>query len=129
MYSCRPLHTDEQRQDDQLEPTYNRSVPIQDVALKTCRKQRTIGKGGEKGSGISVRHDDDDDLLNFIIFTFINACINEYMYKYICMNIYVSKVNLETIVEGALRAPFSIGTTLKCRGRLYSIPWIAPLYS
>ena len=55
---------DEQRQDDQLEPTYNSFVPIQDVALKTCRKQWTIEKSGEKGSGISVlmvRHDDDDD--------------------------------------------------------------------
>ena len=49
--------------DDQLEPTYNSSVLIQDVALKTCRKQWTIKKGGEKWSGISVlmaRHDDDD---------------------------------------------------------------------
>ena len=55
---------DEQRQDDQLEPTYSSSVPIRDVVLKTCRKQWTIEKGGEKGSGISVlmaRHDDDDD--------------------------------------------------------------------
>ena len=46
---------DEQKQDDQLEPTYNSSVLIQDVALNTCQKQWTIGKGGEKGSGISVR--------------------------------------------------------------------------
>ena len=55
---------DKQRQDDQLEPTYNSSVPIQDVALKTCQKQWTIEKGGEKGSVISmlmVRRDDDDD--------------------------------------------------------------------
>ena len=55
---------DEQRQDDQLEPTYSISVLIQDVALRTCRKQWTIEKGGEKGSGISMlmaRHDDDDD--------------------------------------------------------------------
>ena len=62
MYSCGLLHTDEQRQDDQLEPTYKSPVPIQDVALRTCRKQWTIEKGGEKGSGISVlmvRHDDD----------------------------------------------------------------------
>ena len=42
---------DKQRQDDQLEPTYNSSVPIQDVALKTCQKQWTIEKGGEKGFG------------------------------------------------------------------------------
>ena len=45
---------DEQRQDDQLEPTYNSSVPIQDVALNTGWKQWTIETGGEKGSGISV---------------------------------------------------------------------------
>ena len=33
MYSCGPLHMDEQMQDDQLEPTYNSFVPIQNVAL------------------------------------------------------------------------------------------------
>ena len=55
---------DEQKQDNQQEPTYGSSVPIRDVALKTCRKQWTMEKGGEKGSGISVQmaqHDDDDD--------------------------------------------------------------------
>ena len=60
MYSCGPLHMNEQRQDDKLEPTHISSVPIWDVALKTCRKQKTIEKGGEKGSVISVlivRHD------------------------------------------------------------------------
>ena len=64
MYSCGPLHMDEQRQDDQLEPTYSSSVSIWDVVLKTCRKQWTIEKDDEKASGISVlmaRHDDDDD--------------------------------------------------------------------
>ena len=48
----------------QLEPTYSSSMPIRDVALRNCRKQWTIGKCGERGSGISVliaRHDDDDD--------------------------------------------------------------------
>ena len=37
---------------------------IWDVSLKTCRKQWTIERGGERGSRISVlmaRHDDDDD--------------------------------------------------------------------
>ena len=56
---------DEQRQDDQLGPTYSSSVPIRDLTLKTCPKQRTIGRGGERGSGISVlmaRRDNDDDL-------------------------------------------------------------------
>ena len=45
---------DEQRQDDQLEPTYSSSVTIRDVTLKTCRMQWAIGRGGESGSGISV---------------------------------------------------------------------------
>ena len=55
---------DQQRQDDQLEPTYNSFVSVQDVALKTCRKQWTIVQGGGKGSGrsmLAARHDDDDD--------------------------------------------------------------------
>ena len=62
MYSCGPFHMAEQRQDDQLEPTYNSSMPIRDIAPKTCRKQWTIGRRGERGTGISVlmaRHDDD----------------------------------------------------------------------
>ena len=55
---------DKQSQDDQLEPTYSSSVSIRDVSLKTCRKQWTIGRDDERGSGISVlmtqREDDDD---------------------------------------------------------------------
>ena len=61
-YSCGLLHRDVQRQDDLVEPKYNSSVPIRDVALRTCQKQWTIGKGGERVSGISVLivwHDDD----------------------------------------------------------------------
>ena len=64
MYSRRPLHMDEQRQDNQLEPTYSNSVSIRDVALKTCRKQWMVEKGGERWSGISVLvawHDDNDN--------------------------------------------------------------------
>ena len=65
MYSSGPPHMDKQKQNDQLEPTYSSSVPIRDVALKTCRKQWTTRRGFESGSGISVlmaRHDDDDEL-------------------------------------------------------------------
>ena len=54
MYSCGPLHMDEQKQDDQLEPTYKSSMPIWDVALKTYWKQWMIERGGERGSGISM---------------------------------------------------------------------------
>ena len=34
-----------------------------------------------------------------------------------------------TVVEGDQKAPFSIATTLGCRGGRYSFPWIVPLYS
>ena len=43
MYSCGPLHMDEQRQDDKLEPTYSSYVSIRDVTL--------IERGGGRGSG------------------------------------------------------------------------------
>ena len=62
--SVDPLHVEEQKQGDQLDSTLNSTVPKQDVALKTFRKQVTIGRNGERGSGISVLmawHDDDDD--------------------------------------------------------------------
>ena len=53
-----------QKQDDQLERTFSSYVRIQDVVLKTYLGRWTIGKSGERGSGISVqpaRYDDDDD--------------------------------------------------------------------
>ena len=62
-YYCGPVNKDEQRQDDQLEPIYNSSVPIQDVALKIYWERWTIEKGGERGSERSVLvalHNDDD---------------------------------------------------------------------
>ena len=55
----------EQKQDDQLENTYSSYVRIWDVALKTYQRRWTIGKSGERGSGISVlaaQYDDDDEL-------------------------------------------------------------------
>ena len=62
-YFCGPLRMDEQRQDDQLEPTYSNCMLRQDVTLRTCWKQWMIEKGGERSLGISVlmvQHDDDD---------------------------------------------------------------------
>ena len=56
-----------QKQDDQHEHTFSNYVRIQDVVQKICRRRWTIGKSGERGSGISVlpaRHDDDDDIYN-----------------------------------------------------------------
>ena len=63
MYSYGPPHMAEQKQDDQLEHTFSSYVRIRDVALKTCERRWTIGRSGERWSGISVlaaRHDDDD---------------------------------------------------------------------
>ena len=51
------------KQDDQHERTFSSCVRIQDVVLKTCLGRWTIGRSGERGSGISVlpaRYDDDD---------------------------------------------------------------------
>ena len=64
MYSYGPPHTAAQKQDDQHEHTFSNYVRIRDVVRKTCLRRWTIGKSGERGSGISVlqaRHDDDDD--------------------------------------------------------------------
>ena len=50
--------------DDQHEHTFSNYVRIWDVVQKTCLRRWTIGKSGERGSGISVlpaRHDDDDE--------------------------------------------------------------------
>ena len=58
-----PLHMAELKLGDQLEPTYNSSVRIRDVALKTCQKRWTIGRSGKRGSRISmlVTWQDGDD--------------------------------------------------------------------
>ena len=52
-----------QKQDDQHEHTFSSYVRIRDVVLKTYLGRWTIGRSGERGSGISVlpaRYDDDD---------------------------------------------------------------------
>ena len=64
MYSYGPPHMAVQKQDDQHEHTFSSFVRIRDVVLKTCLGRWTIGRSGERGSGISVlpaRYDDDDD--------------------------------------------------------------------
>ena len=64
MYSYGPPHMAEQKQDDQLEHTFSSYVKIRDVALKTYQRRWTIGRSGERGSGISepsAQHNDDDD--------------------------------------------------------------------
>ena len=50
-YSCGPLHMDEQRQNVQLEPTYNSSVLIQNVVWKTYRERWTRERVAGEGHG------------------------------------------------------------------------------
>ena len=64
MYSFGTPHMAVQKQDDQHEHTFSNYVRIQDVVLRTCLGWWTIGRSGERESGISVLvvwHDDDDD--------------------------------------------------------------------
>ena len=64
MYAYGPPHMAVQKQDDQHEHTFSNYVRIRDIVLRTCLRRWTIGKSGERESGISVlpaRHDDDDD--------------------------------------------------------------------
>ena len=80
MYSYGPPHMAVQKQDDQHEHTFSNYVRIRDVAQKTFQRRWTIGKSGERGSGISVlqaRHDDDDDVYY--------AKENKYLYKSCCL--------------------------------------------
>ena len=64
MNSYGPPHMAGQKQDDQLEHTYSSYVRIRDISLKTCQRRWTIGRSGERVSGISelaARHDDNDE--------------------------------------------------------------------
>ena len=54
-----PPHIAKQKQDDQHERTCSSDVRIRDVVLKTCQRQWTIGRSGERGS--AAWHDDDDE--------------------------------------------------------------------
>ena len=59
----------ELKQGDQLEPTYSSYMRIWDIAMRTCQKRLTIGRSGERGSGISVlvaRHDEEDDEMELV---------------------------------------------------------------
>ena len=68
-----------QKQGDQLERTFSSYVRIQDVVLKTYLGRSTIGRSGERGSGISVlpaRYDDDDNIKkNLFEFNVCKECI------------------------------------------------------
>ena len=75
---------DEQRQDNQQEPIFNSSVPIQGVALKTYRERWMIEMSGERGSGrsmLALGRDDDYHhyyyyhFLIFFLLLFYFSCV------------------------------------------------------
>ena len=68
-----PLHMAKQKQGDQLEPTYSSSVRIRGVALRTCRMWWTIGRSGERGSGISVLMARQDEMMMVRLRNYINS--------------------------------------------------------
>ena len=86
-YSSGPLPMDEQKQYDRLEPIYNSSVRIQDIALKTPQEQWTIETDGDRGSGRSVlaaRHQNDDEEIRSVI----DKIYNLYRVKYWRLNFF-----------------------------------------
>ena len=89
MFSYGPPHMTEQKQDDQLEPTYSSSVRIRDLGLRTCQERWTIGRSGERCSGISVlaAWQDDDSQMRILCHNYVNSCI--YIYMCVCVLIYV----------------------------------------
>ena len=71
-------HMAVQKQDDQHKHTFSSYVRIRDVVLKTYLGRWTIGRSGERGSGISVlpaRYDDDDVLYIYIYIYITTAYI------------------------------------------------------
>ena len=119
MYSYGPPHMAGQKQNDQLEPTFRSYVRIRDVALKTYQSRWTIGRSGERGSGISVlaaRHDDDDNI-NLIVIWHIDHCrlfngksilyIGTVLFQKIQFNI-SPQLNVKSVLFQAIK--FSIST-------------------
>ena len=96
MYSCGPLHMDEQWLDDQLEPKTNNSAPTQDVAWKTYQERWKIETKSERGSRkymLEARHDDHDDTHTHThtdTHTHAHAHTHTHIYIYIYIYIYVS---------------------------------------
>ena len=68
--------------------TFSSYVRIRDVVLKTNLGRWTIGRSGERGSGISVlpaRHDDDDDLT-------VGKQLNTSSFKKVVYNLFTNHI-------------------------------------
>ena len=96
-----------QKQDDQHEHTFSNYVRIRDVVQKTCLRRWTIGKSGERGSGISVqaaRHDDDDDddivsnnYFYLEIVFFVHSFAKDYAKQVHCLSYFLVCESVNTI--------------------------------
>ena len=119
IYSYGTPHMAEQKQDDKLEHTYSSYVRIRDVALKTCQRRWTIGRSGERGSGISVlaaRHDDDDEEIMFSILLY---------YLHISFSFYSGGFSLHTVQSNT--AYFETDLLNSLMGKKQSQPfWVLP---
>ena len=111
-----------QKQDDQLERTFSSYVRIQVVVRKTYLGRWTIGRSGERGSGISVlpaRYDDDDDdskpdvlHLNFIFGHFLPLV--EGFSKYIPLYLHCSAFSSRREIKNK-------GKNKLCQSELFNI--------
>ena len=89
MYSYGSPHMAVQKQDNQYERTFSSYVRIRDVVLKTYQGRWTIGRSGERGSGISVlpaRYDDDDIYIYMHLKTWGIRRVMEIMVE-LCVNV------------------------------------------
>ena len=106
MYSYGSPHTAAQKQDDQHERTFSSYVRIQVVVLKTYLGRWTIGRSGERGSGISVLparydDDDDDDIYIYIYIQVLSAVSRLHRnFSYIYIYIYIRKITIESRNSG-----------------------------
>ena len=94
MYSYGPPHMAEQKQDDQLEHTYSSYVRIQDVALRTYQRRWTIGKSGERGSGIYLceQHDMMMMMREFLIDGFVKGLYATHWWTIFLLPAYPNRV-------------------------------------
>ena len=105
MYSYGPPHMAGQKQDDQLEDTFSSYARIRDVALKTCQRRWTIGRSGERGSGISVlvaRYDDDDDMVNHLVFIIVRFFVLFLSFLSFCEFWYIEPLFLRFVLLSVL---------------------------
>ena len=98
MYSYGSPHMAAQKQDDQHEHTFSSYVRIRDVVRKTYLGRWTIGRSGERGSGISVlpaRYDDDDANIICLQIQEYTDCILE---TSLMSSMYISWLHLRKLV-------------------------------